>query len=145
MPNRQIEELIAERLRTGIVHPGDRGRGIAPTPIALPFGAKPGMPKEMADLMDGTVKLLAEAIVHTIEKDGDCEIVPRSEVRGLRRAVGDEPIRAMLPVHCHCDTTLSEPLMVLTVIDPEHITVDGPALITGLAKRKSTCPHEFST
>ncbi len=91
--------------------------------------------------MNGTVKLLAEALVHVIESEGGCEIIPRSQLRELQHAVGDAPVQQMLPVHCHCDTARTDPLMVLTVTNPDYIVVNGPALVGGLAARTVACPH----
>jgi hypothetical protein len=84
MPNPEIEQLIADALRNGIVHPGDPLKRIEPRPLRLPFKPSPGMPKEMTDLLEETTKQLAEAIVHLIEAEGGCELVPREELRALR-------------------------------------------------------------
>lgn len=137
-----IVKLLTEKLQHGFVHPGDRGKGIPPTPIALPFKPTPGMPKEMGDLMIGTAKLLAECIVSTIEVDGESEIVPRTEAKAMRRAVGEGPSGpAMVPVHCRCDRKFANPLIVLTVTDPDRIVIDGRTLLRGMAGRSPQCPH----
>jgi hypothetical protein len=138
-----ITELIASKLRTGFIHPGDRGRGIPETPIVLPFATRAGQPKEMSDLMDGTVKLLAEAIMFTITGEGDTELVPRAEARTLRHAAGTGPGGpTMVPVHCRCDRKFTEPLAVLAVTDPARIVIDGKAIIRELGKREIACPHK---
>lgn len=136
-------DLIAEKLRNGIVHPGDRGRGIPETPIVLPFTTRLGQPKEMTDLMDGTVKLLAEALIFAITGEGDSEIVPRTEARSLRHAAGTGPAGpTMVPIYCRCDRKFEEPLAVIPVTDPARIVVDGRAMIRELGKREVKCPHK---
>jgi|SRR5215207_7455329 len=142
MPNPQIERLLADALRTGLTHPGDPDRRIPPKPIVLPFGHAAGRPKEMNDLMDATVKLLSEAIVHHIETEGDSEIVPREEAIAMRRAVGEgPPAPSATPVFCKCDHDRKDPLALLTITSPDYIVIDGPALIGGLTKRNVKCPH----
>lgn len=144
-PNRRIIDLIAKGLREGFVHPGDPERDVPPTPVVLPFKAAPGQPKEMTDLLDGTVKLLSECIVSTIVNEGQTDLVPRAEAAAMRRAVGDGPDGPeLVPVHCRCDTKRQNPLMILTVTDPERIVVDGGSLLRGLAKRSPRCPHDVA-
>jgi hypothetical protein len=139
MPNPEIEQLIADALRNGIVHPGDPLKRIEPRPLRLPFKPSPGMPKEMTDLLEETTKQLAEAIVHLIEAEGGCELVPREELRALRFADSDGDLGRSVPVYCRCDA--STPLMVLSVRDPQHIVIDGSAIIRQLHKRESAHPH----
>lgn len=140
MSNPMIESMLANRLREGFTHPGDPDKDIPPTPILLPFKRSPGMPEEMGELMDGTVKLLTECIVAEIESVA--EIVPRNEARAMRRALGDSPDGpALVPISCRCSP--GEPLAILTVTDPDHIVVDGRIFLRGLAQRSPACPHEF--
>lgn len=137
----RVAELIADRLRKGLIHPGDPDREIPPTPLKLPFGPAPGRPPEMEKLLDRTVTLLSEAIIHTIIVDGDCEITPRAEAKSLRIAAGDKAgAPNMVPIHCHCDRV--NPLAVLTVTDPDNIVVDGRTLLSQLARREAKCPHK---
>lgn len=143
--DQHIIDLLASKLRNGLVHPGDRGRGIPETPIALPFVTRSGQPKEMSDLMDGTVKLISEALFFAItdEAQGDSEIVPRSEARTLRHAAGTGPSGpTMVPVHCRCDRKFADPLAVIPVTDPARIVLDGRAMIRELGKREAKCPHK---
>ena len=136
-------DLIADKLRNGMIYPGDRGRGIPETPIVLPFTTRAGQPKEMSDLMDGTVKLLAEAIMYTLTGEGDSEVVPRSEARTLRHAAGTGPAGpTMVPLHCRCDRKFEDPLAVIPVSDPARMVVDGRAMIRELGKREINCPHK---
>lgn len=139
---RDMADLIATKLRDGIIHPGDLDRDIAPTPIKLPFSTA-GMPKEMGDLLSKTVTLLSEAIVNTIVTEGDVELVPRAEVATLRITAGDAGGLRVVPIHCRCDTKRQDPLAILTVADPDCIVIDGPMVLGGLHKRSAKCPHEM--
>lgn len=143
MANPEIAALIAEGLQKGFVHPGDPERDIKPTPIVLPFKPSAGMPKEMGDLLSSTAKMLGECIVELIETKGASEIVPVAEAKTMRRAVSKAPKTSFAsPVYCRCDTGRSNPLVSLTILDPEAIVVDGPALIRGMHARQVECPHE---
>lgn len=142
MSNEAIEQMLAEKFQTGFLHPGDPENDVPPTPVVLPFKPSPGMPKEMGDLMTGTAKLLAECVVSEIETTGDCEIVPRGEMRSMRRSIGDDDAMSLMPIYCRCDTKRQRPLAVLTVIDPGNVVVDGAAFIRELSKRDPKCPHE---
>jgi hypothetical protein len=140
MTNQAMIDKIANALSENtFVHPGDEKRGLKPRPIILPFKAQAGMPKEMADLMSETTKLLAECIIASIEED--CEITPKKDARALRRAAGKgDPNPLATPVFCQCNAT--EPLMYLTITDPESITVFGPALVEAIHGRAVKCPHD---
>lgn len=139
MTNKPMAVKIASALREGFLHPGDPERNIKPTPILLPFKARHGMPKEMGDLMTETSELLGECIVALIEQDD--EIVPRKEAKAMRRAVGKGPANPIAtPVFCRCNPT--EPLIYLTITDPESITLDGAALLRALEGRSVECPHD---
>lgn len=142
MANVRIAGLIAKKLREGIVHPGDPERDMPPRPIMLPFTHAPGRPQEMNDLLDETVKVLSEAIVHIIEVDGNVEMVDHTEARAMRKALGQGPEGPQaVPLHCHCDSQRVDPLAILTVDDPDVVLVDGAALIRGLSRREVKCPH----
>jgi hypothetical protein len=142
VPNARITELIAAKLRSGLTHPGDPERNIPSRPIVTPFGRTAGMPKEMADLMNASTKMWAEAIVHTIETEGGCELVPREDAVEMRRAVGAGPPAALtLPVHCRCDRDLRDPLVFIAPPRNDRIVIDGPALLEGLRTRGVECPH----
>ena len=144
MGNEHVERILAEKLANGFLHPGDPENDVPPTPILLPFRPPKGAPKEMADLMNGTTKLLAECIVNAILVDADCEIVPRVEAATMRRAVGEGPEGPMVvPVFCRCDSKRANPLAMLTITDPEGpVILDGPTLLRGLHRRGVDCPHE---
>lgn len=142
MANERIAELIGKALQDGIVHPGYPERDVPPRPIALPFGHTAGRPKEMQDLLDGTVKLLGEAIVHLIETDGDSDIIGREEAAQMRQAISDAPPPIATPVHCRCDRKFTDPLAMLSISDTSRIVIDGPTLLRGLSKRDPKCPHK---
>lgn len=138
----KIAKLISEALRGGLVHPGDPENDVPPVPIALPFSNRPGQPKEMTKLMDGTVKLIGEAIVHLIKTKGETELVPANEVGQLRQTAGEfEP--ASVKIHCRCDTTRTNPLGVAYMTHPKELVLDGQQLISGLTQRAVGCPHPF--
>lgn len=136
-----VIDLIAKHLAEGFVHPGDPKRDLPPRPIVLPFQRRPHMPKEMGDLMDETVKLLAECIVSTITSEGGMDLVPRKDHRAMKRAVGrGDPNPIATPVFCQCNA--HEPLTYLTILDPEAITIFGPSLIKAMHDREIACPHD---
>lgn len=145
MANERIANLLAKGLAEGLIHPGNEATGMPARPIILPLKPSASHPKEMADLLNGTTKLLSEAIVSTIEVEGDSEIVPKSEARSMRKAVGEGPNGPFhVPVHCLCDTGRSDPLVILTMDGSDGpITVDGPSLLRSLAQRRVAHPHDF--
>ena len=135
-----MADLIAKRLQKGMVHPGDPSRDIPPSPIVLPFKVA-GQPKEYADLINKTVTLLSEAVIHTLVTEGDVELTPKGEVLSLRVAAGDKAGQPnLIPVYCNCD--MNNPLVVLSANDPRHIVVNGRSLIGGLSQRSPYCPHD---
>ena len=139
MPNKKIADLISKTLRDGnLVHPGRDGG--PPTPIALPMFRTAGMPPEMAELVSNTADLLAEVLVAVIENEGDSEIVDRE--RAALLDVPDETPRKVVTVHCRCDKTGRDPLLVLNATNRSRITVDGKQLLKGLIGRDIECPHE---
>jgi hypothetical protein len=140
--NTAIANLVAEKMRNGLVHPGNRDEGKPATPLALPFGQVAGRPKEHQDLINGSVQMMAEAIVHTIETDGNVEFVDRGELAALRHAAGDTDLaNTSMPVYCRCGTLL----MVLSVIDPGNVRVDGPSLLRSFEQLGNACPHGKSS
>lgn len=138
MPNKKIADSIANALRSGtLVHPGRDG-GEA-TPVVLPMFRTEGMPPEMAELVEGTAQLMAEAIVAHIEADH--EIVATDELKELRAASDTTPVRQVV-VHCRCDTGRVDPLAILSVSPgSQQAIIDGKALLSGLAARSVECPH----
>lgn len=143
MPDPDLVKLIAARLKSGILHPGDPERDVKPRTMVLPFMVGRGsQPKEMQDLMDATATMIAESVVHLIETEGDCEIIGRDSADAMRVAGGDAPPEgSTVAVHCRCDPR-GTPLLVVTMTHPQRAVVDGPLLIRGLTRRTAHCPHE---
>jgi hypothetical protein len=154
--NKAAVDLIAARLATGLIHPGDPDTGRPPTPILLPGLSTTGIPPEMAEDFaqiaglptNDAPKLLAEAIVALIETElaGGSTIVTDADLAALQQAAATAPTGArILSVHCTCDTTQSDPLMQLAATNSDRIIVNGKALLTGLAQRNPDCPHAVNT
>lgn len=142
MPNQKIVDLLANKLREGITHPGDPAREIPPRVIQLPVFRTVGLPKEVADQVDATVKLLAEAVVHTIEVDGEGEIAPKVELANMRaNADNARADLRMVAVHCRCDGRREDPLVMLTVTNESQVVVDGKQILGALVTRSVECPH----
>lgn len=138
MSNKKIADSIANALRSGtLVHPGRDG-GEA-TPVVLPMFRTEGMPSEMAELVEGTAQLMAEAIVAHIEQTS--EIIDTDQLEALRLASDTTPVR-QIAVHCRCDTGRADPLAILSVAPGgTHAIIDAKPLIKGLAARSVECPH----
>ena len=150
--NQRAVDLLAARLSTGLLHPGNPDAGQQPTPILLPGLSGTGIPEEMAAHFayeaglpgNDTPRLLAEAIIHMLETDlaGGSTIIADSELEQLRQAAADAPDGArIISVHCHCDTTMTNPLLALTIANSDAVTVNGGNLLRGLAQRNPDCPH----
>ena len=140
MPNKKIAELISQGLREGLMAPGVDGA--KPTPLVLPGFRTAGMPKEMADLVDETSKLLGEAIVLLIEDSGSV-IVDKTKMEELAIAEADESANRQVAVHCRCDSGRISPLAIFTITNSPVVLVDGKQLIAGLSKRSPEHPHEM--
>lgn len=145
MPNSRIAALISEKLRTGIDHPGDVTSDQAAMPIILPAFRAAGMPPEMAELVNRTADLLGEAIVHTIETEGKTRLVPVDEQGQMKAAEMSPaqlpPVNRIIGVYCRCDRSRSNPLLMLTITEDNHVIIDGKQLLNGLAQRSAECPH----
>lgn len=104
-------DLIAERLPTGLVHPGDENT--KPKVLALPGFASRGIPPEMAKHFadqaglppNDAPRVWAEAIVHLIESDGGCVIVPKAEWEDVqaRSQTPQDASTHTVAVHCRCN------------------------------------------
>lgn len=136
MLNERIATLLAERLPGGLWHPGDPSIDQPPKMIPLPGLASSGIPPEMAEhfaqeagLPSANVpKLVAEAIVNTIETDGQTEMIPRAELEQLRSDAAtfeaSPPAGQMVTVVC---TGCRAPLLELSLGRPKVLT-GGAAL-----------------
>ena len=145
MPDPRMAELLTAKMIEGMIHPGTPENNYEKRPVLLPFRYTSGMPKEYADQMKATAKLWAEAILHTIETDGESEIVHRTDAASRRNTVERVQNSAWsrnVPVHCRCDTDYRDPLLVLKITDDPHTVVNGKQIIKGLSKRSPDCPHQ---
>lgn len=145
MPNTAIAELIAAKL-PDLTHPGTPGSG---GPILLPTATyrTAGIPPEMAQQFAedagyptaDITRLIAEAIVHLIETDGDSTIVRNSELAEMRAAAAAaEPARnRQIAVHCHCGTRLF--VAQARGFDTDQPRVAGPELIKAMAQLGVEC------
>lgn len=143
MPNTAIAELIAAKLPE-LTHPG-HGQGAIALPVASFRTA--GIPPEMAEQFardagypSANIPLLvAEALVHLIETDGDSEIVRRSELATMRAATAAaEPARnRQITVHCHCGTPLFT--AQFRDFDTDKPCVAGPELIKAMGHLGTEC------
>lgn len=84
MPNPTIAELISARLAGGLQHPGYPETEQPSVTIRLPLFKTAGMPPEVYQQVTETVKMLGEAIVYTIETEGESVIIGRDELQALR-------------------------------------------------------------
>lgn len=137
MSNAALAELIAKRLATGLVHPGNPDANQPPMPIMLPVFRTAGMPTEMVELAEKTAKLIGEAIIALIETEGATKLVPKAELEEWRGTLTSSDT---VTVHCHCDRAFVNPLLKLD--NRTHVVVDGPRLLTMLAQRSTACPHQ---
>jgi hypothetical protein len=77
MNHPELTALIAEKLGSEIIHPGN-GADQPPVGLRIPF-LQAGQNPELRKQVDQGLMMLAEAIVHLIETDGHCDIVEREE------------------------------------------------------------------
>lgn len=80
MTKEALIALIAERLAGGLYHPGN-GDDQAPMNLVLPMFRTTGMPHPVSDQVKLTTTLIIESIFYLIEHEGQCDIVPREEVK----------------------------------------------------------------
>lgn len=151
MPNQRIADLLAERLPTGLEHPGDPEQNRPAFTVPLPALRSTGLPPEMAEQFakeaglpsSDAPLLLATAIVNTIETAGDSTIIGNTELAELRAAAAEASTGArIIRVHCRCDPTRRKPLFDITVTNRDYATIPGNLLIPALAAMNPNCPHE---
>lgn len=98
MPNPAIAALIAERLPTGLPHPGRPAENQPPVPLVLPGFATTGMSAQQAESVNATAIAFAEAVVNLIETDGKSTIIANTELAQLRTM--DEQPGGAVPILC---------------------------------------------
>lgn len=143
MPNQAIAQLIAEKL-PDLTHPGD-GSGAISLPVSTFRMA--GIPPEMAEQFardagypSANIPLLiAEAIVHLVETDGNAEIISKAELSQMRAAkAAAEPQRnRQVEVQCNCGTTLFRAMF--RDFDTDKPKLSGSELIKAMAKLSTEC------
>jgi hypothetical protein len=149
MTNTAAVRLLTERLASGLVHPGDPDNHQPAVALPLPGLSSTGIPPELAAQFaeeaglphSDAPKLLAEAIVALLETENT--IIATVELSQIRAAAAAAPEgNRVVAVHCHCDNTLANPLLELTVTNSDRVTVNGGALLRALAARNPDCPHK---
>lgn len=109
MSNARAATLIAERLPTGIPHPGADGQ--KPFMVTLPGLRSTGIPPEMAAQFaqaaglphTDTPKLVAEAVVNLLETDGQMTIIDNADLAQLRQDAADAPDGTrIMTLRCTC-------------------------------------------
>lgn len=98
--------VIAEKLRTGLTHPGDPQRNQPPIsfPI-LPFRTHAGMPPKMVEEISAFPTLWGEAIVHAVTTDADAVIVDKTVLSQLE-AASQQPGEHVIITCRRCSTPL---------------------------------------
>lgn len=83
--------------------------------------------------------LVAEAIVHLIETEGDSEIVPKSQLRQLSTAsqAGTERHRR---IRLNC-TLCGNPIIAQMNVDTQNPSINGPYFLELMQKINPACPH----
>lgn len=146
MPNQAVAQHVAHALAEGaLVHPGTDQTG--PIPLPLPMFRTTGMPTEQANhfaqqagLPHGDIAtLVGEALVHTIETDGDHELISKTELAQLRAiAANTKPQRYRQPhFHCNCGSPLFK--TNITDLHTDQPKLNGPALFAALAQLSPEC------
>lgn len=150
--NQAAVDLLAARLSTGLIHPGNPDAGQQPTPILLPGLSGTGIPEEMAAEFareaglptNNAPRMLAEAIVALIETDlaGGSTIIATTELDTLRTEAAEASTDTrIVSVHCTCDSTMTRPLLELPIGNTDRVTVNGGALLRGMDALNPNCPH----
>lgn len=150
--NQAAVDLLATRLATGIIHPGDPDNGQPPTPLLLPGLSGTGIPDEMAAHFaneagvptNNAPRMLAEAIVALLETDlaGGSTIIPTADLEQLRQNATEATTDTrIVSIHCACDATMTHPLLELPIANNDHIIINGGTLLRGMDALSPDCPH----
>ncbi len=150
--NQAAVDLIAMRLATGIIHPGDPDNRQPATPLLLPGLSGTGIPDEMAAHFaqeaglptNNAPRMLAEAIVALLETElaGGSTIIANSDLEQLHiQAAEASTDTRIISVHCTCDATMTHPLLELPIANTDRVTVNGGALLRGMDTLSPDCPH----
>lgn len=150
--NQAAIDLLTTRLATGLIHPGNPDNNQPPIALPMPGLTGHGIPDEMATQFAAEAglptndlpRLVAEAIIVLLETElaGGSTIITNHDLDQLRQDAAATPTGTRLvAIHCHCDNTLSNPLLELPLGNRDHITINGGLLLRGLAQRSPDCPH----
>jgi hypothetical protein len=132
MPNSAAAALIADRLQTGLQHPGDT-QNPAFT-LSLPAMRSNGLPQEMAAQWAAeaglpsheTPKLLSEALIHELEQGG-YTVIPTADLEQLRQDAADAPDGTRV-VHVVDARDRQTVLFLLTIGKDDKAYIDGGVL-----------------
>jgi hypothetical protein len=83
----------------GLTHPGNPEQKQPPTTIPLPFRTT-GMPPQLAQQVQTTTRLLAEAIVHLLETEGHLTLIPTTELDQLRETAAEPYTGPTVAIYC---------------------------------------------
>lgn len=133
---RRVAALVTEKLQTGLTHPGDRAKNQLPLSIPLATFRTTAMPPQLAETVNATTGLIGEAIVHTIQAEGDCTIIDNSELNQLRATAATVDAEPPQRVTVYC-RACSNPILMLKVKDG-RARVDGQIMLATLS---AICPH----
>lgn len=78
-----IAGLISNGFVNGMYHPGN-DQDQKPSTIHLPLFRTAGLPPELYQQTEATVKMMGESIVWMINNDGNSEIIDKGELAKLR-------------------------------------------------------------
>lgn len=136
MANESVAMLLASKLGE-LIHPGDDKNPA--TVLSLPgFRTTGGMPPQLAEEVANQAKLVAEAIVATIE-DGGSVILPKEQYRKIVAAAEavPQPPRRQPKLACSaCQTALFS-----LNVDADNPSVNGPMFLEALGHLSTACPH----
>lgn len=134
--NQAVARLLAGKLSEGFVHPGDDKSPA--TVLVLPGFRTVGMPAPMAEQISDYATLIGEAIVATIEDDGNA-IVSAAELAQIRERLDmtTPPAQHTIRVECAVCGTFMFSLNV-AVDNPK---INGPYFLTEMTKLTVDCPH----
>jgi hypothetical protein len=77
--SQRVVDAIAEMLETALRHPGQADEKQPPVAFIGPMFRTKGQPPQIADAIRANNKAIAQCVVHLIESDLGCQIVPKSE------------------------------------------------------------------
>lgn len=124
--NEHAAHLIAERLPTGLPHPGNPAENRPPTLIPMPGFRTTGLPDDMAKAVNATALFIGEAIVNLLETDGNLELVDATNAHQRRGELAGMESTIIRCRHCgHVLVAITGDVDARTFIDAvTHINPD---------------------